>query len=156
VRPAPAPRVALLGVGDALQLPCGTLLHLTAYVRPRIEAPAGALLERRCGLCLGALSASSRVYVCPCGTPLHLEEAGAGTGPVSGPAAGPCRAGEPLQCALLGDCPACQRPVRTESGFTWLPALRGAGAAAPSRLRHPGGATAPAAPPAASHTEVLP
>ena len=106
----PAPVVAPLRVKDQVQLDSRTLLHVTACLNPRIETPAGELLGRSCGLCRRALDASTRVYVCPCGVPLHLE--------------GPEHGSERLECAHFGDCPSCERPVRSEGAEAWMPELR--------------------------------
>lgn len=106
----PLPIVALLDVGDQLQLDARAVLHVTEYRRAGAERPAPELVGRRCGLCRIPLTAATTVFLCSCGVPLHLEG-------LSVPA------DRRLECALLGGCPDCERPVRVEGGHVWLPEL---------------------------------
>lgn len=104
----PAPDVAVLQVGDELHAGGGPPLYVTEYRSPRIETPAGELLERACEVCRLPLTPETRVYVCHhCGSPMHLE------GPEH-------PGGDPLTCALLGDC-VCETPVATDGGYAWRP-----------------------------------
>ncbi len=105
------PRVALLKVGDQLQLDANAILHVTEYRLSGAVAPSPELVGKPCGVCRLPLTAETTVYICVvCGVPLHLE----------GP---PKPAGDRLECALFGDCPSCGDKVRTESGHVWVPEL---------------------------------
>jgi hypothetical protein len=110
VNDRPSPRVAVLGVGDQLQVG-QTVLHVTRFREIAVGPPTSELLGRRCGVCRVPFDESTTVYVHECGTPMHLE-------PESTPAE------ERLQCALLGgSCPNCGEPISLESGYSYLPEL---------------------------------
>jgi hypothetical protein len=102
----PAPRVAVLAVGDQIQLP-EAVLHVTKHRSVALGPPSAALVGKTCGVCRGVFDERTVVLVHDCGAALHLE-------PESKPA------GERLECALLG-CPDCGKPVSLESGFSYLP-----------------------------------
>jgi hypothetical protein len=108
VNGARAPRVAVLRVGDQIQLP-EAILHVTEYRNVTLGSPSGALVGGKCDLCRGVFDERTVVLVHGCGSALHLE-------PESKPAA------ERLECALLG-CPNCEEPVSLESGFSYLPEI---------------------------------
>ena len=109
VNDRPLPSIALLEVGDQLQV-ADTVLHLTQYREFAVAPPSPELLGRRCGVCRVPFVRETRVYLHDCGAALHLE-------PESKPAE------ERLECALLGDCPNCGEPISTESGYSFLPEL---------------------------------
>jgi hypothetical protein len=109
VNDRPSPRIAVLAVGDQLQIG-DAILHLTRYRELAVGPPSPELLGRRCGVCLVPFDQDTRVYVHDCGQPLHLE-------PESKPAE------ERLECALLGDCPHCLEPISMQSGFSYLPEI---------------------------------
>ena len=106
-----APIVALLRVGDQLQLDARAILHVTEYRGAGAVSPSPELVGSPCGVCRLPLTAETSVYICGgCGLPLHLE----------GP---PKPESDRLECALFGDCPSCGTEVRTASGLVWLPEL---------------------------------
>jgi hypothetical protein len=109
VNDRPSPRLAVLGVGDQLQIG-ETVLHLTRYREFAVGPPTPELLGRRCGVCRVPFDESTQVYVHECGAPMHLE-------PESKPA------NERLECALLGNCPNCEEPIIMQSGYAYLPEL---------------------------------
>ncbi len=104
----PAPRVALLGVKDQVQIGGGPALHVTAYHAARVGPTPEGLLGKECPVCRVPL-AGTTVYVCPgCGAALHCE----------GEEKGPDR----LECARLSsECPACRAPVVMQEGWAYLP-----------------------------------
>lgn len=101
----------VLEIGDQLRVR-DTLLHVTEYERPRVSAPPPELVGKRCPVCLVRVSADdSNVLVHPpCGSPLHLD-------PESAPEA------KRLDCARLGDCPTCEKPVQLEEAYAFVPEL---------------------------------
>ena len=107
VNDRPAPRLAVLDVGDQLQLG-ETVLHLTRYTEFAVGPPTPELLGRRCGVCRVPFDENTQVYVHSCGSAMHME-------PESKPAA------ERLECAALGACPDCEQPVVMQSGYETLP-----------------------------------
>lgn len=109
VNDRPSPRIAVLVVGDQLQIG-SAVLHLTRYREFSVGPPSPELLGRRCEVCRVAFVEDTQVYVHDCGQALHLE-------PASKPAE------ERLECALLGDCPNCREPISLESGYSYLPEL---------------------------------
>ena len=109
VNGSPPPRVAVLTVGDQVQIE-GAVLHLTRFREFAVGPPSPALLGRRCEVCRVPFDENTRVYIHDCGQPLHLE-------PESKPAE------DRLECALLGECPNCQEPISMESGYSYLPEL---------------------------------
>jgi hypothetical protein len=106
----PAPRAALLGIKDQVQLGGGPLLHVTAYHAARVGPTPDDRLGQECPVCRAALAATT-VYVCPgCRTALHCE----------GEDKGPDR----LECArLTSECPTCRAPVVMQEGWAYLPEL---------------------------------
>jgi hypothetical protein len=109
VNARPSPRVAVLAVGDQLQIG-DAVLHLTRYREFAVGPPSPELLGRRCEVCRVPFDEQTRVYIHDCGQALHLE-------PESKPAE------DRLECALLGDCPNCREPISLESGYSFLPEL---------------------------------
>jgi hypothetical protein len=103
----PAPRLAVLDVGDQLQVG-ETLLHVTRYTEFAVGPPTPELLGRKCGVCRVPFDEDTRVYVHSCGSAMHMEDE-------SKPA------GERLECAALGACPDCEQPVVMQSGYEYLP-----------------------------------
>ena len=106
----PLPAVALLVVGDQLQLDTRAILHVTEVREAGASAPSPALVGSPCGVCRLPLTADTAVLICGCGLPLHLE----------GP---PKPKGERLECALIGDCPSCGAEIKPDGGPVWLPEL---------------------------------
>ena len=109
VNDRPSPRIAVLAVGDQLQIG-DAVVHLTRYREFAVGPPSTELLGRRCEVCRVPFDERTRVYIHDCGQPLHLE-------PESKPAE------DRLECALLGDCPNCREPISMESGYSYLPEL---------------------------------
>ena len=109
VNDRPSPRLAVLGVGDQLQVG-ETVLHVTRYNEFSVGPPTPELLGRRCGVCRVPFDESTQVYVHDCGTPMHLD-------PKSKPA------DERLECAALGACPNCEQPIVMQSGYSYLPEI---------------------------------
>ena len=105
----PSPRIALLAVGDQLQIG-DAVLHLTRYREFSVGPPSPELLGRCCEVCRVPFDENTCVYIHDCGQPLHLE-------PESKPAE------DRLECALLGDCPNCREPISLTSGYSYLPEL---------------------------------
>jgi hypothetical protein len=105
----PSPRVAVLTVGDQVQIE-DTTLHLTRYRKFEVGPPSPELLGRPCGICRVQFDEHTRVYVHDCGEPMHLE-------PESKPVE------KRLECALLPVCLNCEQPISMQSGFTYLPEL---------------------------------
>jgi hypothetical protein len=105
----PAPRVAVLDVGDQLQIG-QTVLHLTRYRQFEVGPPSPEQLGRRCGVCRVPFDESTKIYVHDCGEAMHMED---GSRP----------AGDRLECAALGACPKCERPVSFQSGYLYTPEL---------------------------------
>lgn len=108
-----APRVCLLRTGDQLLLESGRLLHVTVFDSPRIGAPAAAQRGMRCPICHTPIDRGrkdARVFTCPCGTAMHLDD------PTHTPAE------DCLECATLpAECPSCRQPIRLSGGFRYVP-----------------------------------
>jgi hypothetical protein len=106
----PSPRIAVLGVGDQVQTG-DAVLHLTRYREFAVGPPSPEMIGRPCELCRVPFVEDTRVYIHDvCGRPLHLE-------PESKPAE------DRLECARIGDCPNCRKPISLESGYAYLPEL---------------------------------
>jgi len=106
----PAGLLHVLEVGDQVQTG-DVLLHLTRYLRPRAAAPPPDVVGNKCPVCLVPVGPDSNVIVHPpCASPLHLD-------PEDVPEE------MRLQCARMGDCPACGLPVQLEEGYAFLPEL---------------------------------
>jgi len=104
-----APVLALLKVGDQLQLDAQVVVHVTEYREAGASRPTPELVGKPCGVCRVPLTAETSVYLCSCGLPLHLE----------GP---PKPESDRMECALLG-CPSCGASVRQEGEHVWVPEL---------------------------------
>jgi len=103
-----APRVAILGEKDMVQLADDSALHVTLFIRPRIGSPPSELLGKTCPVCRTAFTESSTVYLCPCGTAMHCEPEDT----------------DGLQCARMHHaCIACERPITLKEGFSYWPDL---------------------------------
>jgi hypothetical protein len=105
----PAPRFSLLKERDTLRLKGNFLLHVTVYNRPVIGPVGAEWIGKECPVCRVPFTAACRCYVCACGAVLHCENGGTD---------------DCLQCAQLrarSGCPACQRPVVLEPGYSYLP-----------------------------------
>jgi hypothetical protein len=105
----PAPQFILLKERDSLRLDEDFLLHVTVYNRPAIGPAPAEWIGKECPVCRVPFTASSRCYICACGTVMHCDDNGKEDG---------------LQCAQLrvrSGCPACQRPVVLEPGYSYLP-----------------------------------
>jgi hypothetical protein len=104
VNGTPAPPLSLLEVGDVIQLG-DVLLHVSWLRAPQVGPAAEHLVGKTCPVCRTPITASATVFVHEeCGTALHLEPDENG-----------------LQCALLGDCASCGRPVSLDSGLSYRP-----------------------------------
>jgi hypothetical protein len=107
-----APRVALLNVRDQVQLPDGTVWHVTLYTGSALGRPEAEHVGKECPVCRLRLTPETTVYVCPsCATATHCE--------------GEDRpADERLECIRLSsECPSCGGPVVLGQGYTYLPEL---------------------------------
>jgi hypothetical protein len=108
----PAPRVAILGEKDQLQVGPACVLHVTIYndvtVKPASEAAAG----EPCPICRVPIDAGTTVYTCPgCGAYLHCEGEEKPEG-------------ERLECARTStQCPTCELPIVWHQGFSYRPEL---------------------------------
>jgi hypothetical protein len=96
----PAPRLALLGERDQLQLSRDDhVLHVTVYHRPYLGPPPEHLLGKDCPVCRVPLLKDTRVYVCTCGAAVHAE-------------GDEKSKDDRLECLQLSpDCPVCNTPV---------------------------------------------
>jgi hypothetical protein len=103
----PAPPVALLELGDELQVG-GFTVYVSEHLGGGAVPVPAELVGSPCGLCRLPFAAGTDVARCRCGEVLHLE----------GP---PKPEAERLECALLGDCPTCSRPLKLAGGWAWLP-----------------------------------
>lgn len=104
-----APPLALLREGDRLGIGAAPALEVGFHAAPVIGPPAPESVGRQCPVCRGNVEASTRIYHCPCGTPLHLEE-------------GPDH--EARKCALVvGHCPSCGQATRLTPGCARQPWL---------------------------------
>jgi hypothetical protein len=104
----PAPRFSLLKEQDTLQLDGDYVLHVTIFRRPVIGPPPASWFGKECPVCNVPFKSSSRCYVCFCGGVVHYEISGE----------------NPLECAQMrarSGCPACNRPVVLEPGYSYLP-----------------------------------
>ena len=105
----PAPRFALLKEKDTLRLDEDCVLHVAVFNQPSIGLASAERVGKECPVCRVPFLATSKCYVCACGTVMHCEDGGND---------------DSLQCAQLrarSGCPACQRPVVLESGYSYLP-----------------------------------
>jgi hypothetical protein len=106
----PPPRVSLLSEGDQILLPGGVVLHVTVHHRPDVGPARPEHVGEKCLICRTAFTPESVLYACLCGRVMHHEER---------PAEG---SEEALQCASTSsECPACQRPVSLEEGYSHVP-----------------------------------
>jgi len=102
----PAPRRAVLEVGDVVQWAAGVAFHVTVFNRPRVGPPPADLVGKACPICQVPFPPDTTTYTCACGCVFH------------------CEADEKdgLQCAQLrGECPRCRRPVVLEPGYAFIP-----------------------------------
>jgi len=107
----PAPTVAVLGIGDQLQVG-SHVLHVTIYNQPVIGAATDEQVGRDCAYCRLPIAAGATIYHCPCGAILHSEAEATDS------------ADEPLRCLQnVTLCPACQESIRLEKGYLYEPAL---------------------------------
>ncbi len=106
-----APSCFLLKERDTLALAANSTCHLALFNQPRI-GPAGTEFSgRACVICLGALEATARCYVCGCGAVLHHDAPASSAG-----------SAERLQCSrVASECPNCQRPIVLTAGYSRLP-----------------------------------
>jgi hypothetical protein len=105
----PVPLFAVLKEGDYLRLGLGTGFYVTVYNHPRLGEVPPSLIGKECPVCRVPFGEGVTCYVCSCGAAVHHS-----------PEAGD----ESLQCAKLrarSGCPACQRPVILEAGYTFIP-----------------------------------
>jgi hypothetical protein len=107
----PAPRLSVLDLADEVHVDA-TALHVTRYHSAQVGPPPPELIGQECEVCRVVIVESSQVLVHPpCGRPLHHEPEGT---PES----------EPRVCTSFPSCPHCLKPIRLESEFAYLPALR--------------------------------
>lgn len=106
-----APRAALVRERDTLQIDDEFVLHVATYYRPRIGPPPAEWIGKDCPICRTTFIEGTRVYVCPCGQPLHLEtEAHRRTDH------------NPLVCATTTtECPSCLRPIVLKECYSYYP-----------------------------------
>jgi hypothetical protein len=105
----PIPLFATLKEGDQLQIGSAFACYISLFNRPRLEDATPDRVGRECPVCRVPVALGVRCYVCPCGAVMHCEADGSE---------------DSLQCAQLrarSGCPACQRPVVLEAGYTFLP-----------------------------------
>ena len=98
----PAPRVALLRVGDELTLDATTSLRVGEYRCLSLARPSGDVVGQLCGGCRTPVAAEMFAYLCDCGVLLHCE-----------------RPPKPdrLECALLAsECPSCRDKLPSPEG----------------------------------------
>jgi hypothetical protein len=101
----PAPAIAVARAGDEVAVDGfeGVRLHLALYRPGAVRSAGEELCGRECALCLTRFSAENRVFVCSCGTALHVDD------------------GE-LNCArAVMHCPDCRREIRLNSSYEDLP-----------------------------------
>jgi hypothetical protein len=104
-----APRIAVLGEKDSLQLADETTLHVTYFNRPRNGKPPRELIGKQCPVCRVPFTENSTVYICPCGVATHNSADGDTDG---------------LQCTRLQHaCIGCERPIMLKEGFSYWPDL---------------------------------
>jgi hypothetical protein len=106
----PAPRVALLRVGDQLHLDGSCALHVVRKRKLEVVAPPSELVGRPCGYCRVPFVPETTIAICDCGVPLHLERP-------------PKPENERLECARLTGCPECREKLPSEAGELELPEL---------------------------------
>ncbi len=100
----PAPRMALLRVGDELALDATTFLRIGEYRRMSFDKPPGDVVGQRCGGCRTPVAADALVYSCDCGELLHFEQP-------------PKPEDERLECALVASqCPSCRDELPSPEG----------------------------------------
>ena len=108
----PAPLVALLSVGDQVELDTHRTLHVSMMrsVAP-VSAPA-EIVGKPCGICMVDFTAESRVVLCPaCGNGRHME----------GPEV---PAIDRLECAAIGACQECGAELPDSDGLAYWPEVR--------------------------------
>jgi len=111
----PTPLVAMVRPKDSLQFDgSDEVLHGTRHIDNSIGPLPQDAVGTKCPICRSAFQAESRVWLCRCGQPLHLE-------PPSDTAGGD----EPLQCAMFtSTCPNCGNEVAAaeDAKYTYIPA----------------------------------
>ncbi len=110
----PTPLVATVRPKDRVRFDGSVeVLHGTRHIDNSIgPLPPGAV-GTRCPICRSAFQAESRVWLCRCGQPLHLE-----------PPSDTAGSDEPLQCALFtSTCPNCSNEVAAaeDAEYTYIP-----------------------------------
>lgn len=104
-----APRFVVLRECDCLRLEERYLFHVTVFHTPSIAPVSAAWIGRECPVCRVPFAAGAKCYTCACGTVMHCEDPSVE---------------DSLQCARLcvrSGCPACQRPVVLQAGYSYLP-----------------------------------
>lgn len=119
VNGAPPPRIALLQVGDEVQIDGRLHLHVTVYHRPEIRPAGETHGGAECPVCRVTLEPDVQVYVCPrCGDATHCE-----FDDESSPGLEAGHAGrDALPCArLTSACARCGTPVILDEGYAYVP-----------------------------------
>jgi hypothetical protein len=109
----PAPPVALLKERDEIDFAEAPYrAHVTAYTGTCVGTPSEEDVGATCPICTKRIRADRKTYRCAvCGLVLHCED-----DTPDDPDALPC-------APLCDECPRCRTPVRTEAGYTYIPAF---------------------------------
>jgi len=114
----PAPLVAAVLPKDRLQFNSSDeVLHGTRLITNTVGPVPQDAVGTKCPLCRSPFKANSRVWICRCGQPLHLETP-----------EDTDNGDEPLECALVtSTCPNCHGEVTTgqDAKYTYIPEYLG-------------------------------
>lgn len=116
----PSPCVALLGIGDEVQIDDRLHLHVTMYHRPEIGPARDAHSGGECPVCRARIQSSDVVYVCPrCEAAMHIQPDDDAM-PSGSQEDGDEREG--LPCArLASECSRCGSRVILDEGYVHVP-----------------------------------
>lgn len=106
---SPAPLLTHLEIGDQLLFANGTIVHVSQFVAPSVGPAPAECIGKTCPTCSVQVAAGVIVYVCRCGTALHLQ--GEET-PVE----------DRLRCADTDVCP-CTAKILRKAGYLFVPEL---------------------------------
>jgi hypothetical protein len=110
----PTPLVATVRPKDRLQFDGSVeVLHGTRHIDNSIGPLPQDAVGTKCPICRSAFHPESRVWLCRCGQPLHLE-----------PPSKTAGSDEPLQCAMFtSTCPNCSNEVAAaeDAKYTYIP-----------------------------------
>jgi DNA-directed RNA polymerase subunit RPC12/RpoP len=106
----PAQRIAVLRVGDQVQVSDQHLLHLSLLTRPFLGPCPAEHVNAKCPYCRSTLEAGTHIYVCPhCQAALHCQ-------------GDEVPEGARLECAkMLSECPRCRMPVKLTEEVAYVP-----------------------------------